>query len=56
MKPADLFFSGQIIGQNGAEGHNGTTKIPTALVSTAFLIEWRIKFGGGQTQLISCPQ
>jgi len=47
---------GKIIGQNGAKGQDGTTRVSIALVSAAWLMERKIKYVSGQTQLISWLQ
>ena len=56
IKGAGLPVAGKIIGQNGAEGHSGTTKVPLA----RHLLAWRItrgtRYTGGQSQLTSLDQ
>ena len=48
--------SGKSIGQKGAEGHLGTTKVPIAPVFKACLITLGIRYGGGQSNLFSPDQ
>ena len=53
---AKLTPSGQIIGQKGADLHNGVTNVPTALQFLICLITLGMMLGGGQIQLFSWPQ
>ena len=48
-----LSLLGKNIGQYGAEGHLGTTKVPTAAVSCACRNALGTKYAGGHHQLFS---
>ena len=43
-------------GQNDAEGHSGTTRVPTALWLASFLRDAGIRWTGGHSQLLSVLQ
>ena len=56
LKGAGLPVAGKIIGQNGAEGHSGTTRVPLARHLLAWWITHGMRHTGGQSQLTSLDQ
>ena len=55
-KGANLTFSGNRMGQKGAEGHSGTTKVPLALHIRACWTTRGTRYTGGHNQLFSSRQ
>ena len=55
-KDANLPFAGNRMGQKGAEGHSGTTKVPLALHLRACWITRGTRYTGGRNQLFSSLQ
>ena len=56
VMPASQFFPSQINGQNAADCHFGTKRIPTALHFLAWKSTWEIRRGGGTNHKFSLPQ